>query len=92
LDLHGIHAVVIVCECVEGHSDLLEMTDALGLAGAELAFGNDGQEQSGKNRDDRDHHQQLNEREPTPAPTMPESIHGVRLVSTNQHFGCRDDL
>jgi hypothetical protein len=92
LNVHGISAVVVVRERMKCQTHLLQVSDALRLAGTEFAFGNDWQQQGGENGNDGDHHQQLDKRKSTPTRTMPESIHGFSLVSTNQHFGCRDDL
>lgn len=74
--LHWITAVVVVRECVKRQTDLFEIAGALSLARAQLAFGNDGQKQRCKDGDDRDDHEQLDQRESTPRRTMFKSRHG----------------
>ncbi len=78
--LHREPAAMVVRERMERQTDLLELTDALGLARAQLRLGNGREQQRGEDSDNRDHHEQFDQREPTARRTMPECIHGVSLV------------
>ena len=88
-DLHRVMAVMFVGERMEGQTDLFELARALGLTRAEFAFGNGRQKQRRKNGDDRNHHEQLDQRESTPPETMPNCIHGASLALSDQHIRCR---
>src|SRR5262249_36159960 len=60
----AVHIVVVLA----GQADLLEVVGALGAGGSLADLLDGGQEQADEDRDDRNHHQQLDQRERTPGP------------------------
>ena len=70
------------------YADLLEVARALRLARAQLAFGNDRQKQCREDGDDRNDHEQLDQRESTPLRTMFKSRHQVRSYTSISTFRC----
>jgi len=52
---------------VQGHADLVEVVFALGVGGGLADLLDRGHQQADQNRDDGDHHQQLDQRKPRPS-------------------------
>jgi hypothetical protein len=60
------HAIVHVVVIVSGQTQLLQVVFALGTTSGFASLLDGRQQQRHKNRDDRDHHQQFDQRETTP--------------------------
>jgi hypothetical protein len=60
------HAVVDIVVVMGGETQLFEVVFALSAAGGFAGLLNGWEEQSDEDRDDRDHHEQFDERETTP--------------------------
>src|SRR5262249_338027 len=59
---------VVVVVVVQGQAELLEVVGALGACGSLADLLDGGEEQADQDGDDGDHHQQLDQRQATPAP------------------------
>src|SRR5258705_5280862 len=71
-NLHRKLVVVIVREAQERQPDLLEVAQALGTPGLSAGALNGGQQQRGKDRDDGDNDQQLDQRKSPSRPAHKE--------------------
>ena len=74
-------------EIVDRQADLLEVVDALGAAGRLAGRLDGGQEQADQDGDDGDHHQQLDQGEPSGAVPI-RRTHGEKTPETDRRQGC----